>query len=122
MIPVEPVEPVELLQVELSPVPVPPSVQKKTLQSSRCDQRDAGSQCSAPAGRPGEKTQVLRALPHTHSQTPSEEHVQQVLHFMRDLEAKAFANDNVPGASKLLVHGFFDHLCSTLGKTTASLK
>lgn len=60
---------------------------------------------------------VLRALPHTHSQTPPEEHVQQVLHFVCDLKAEAFPNYYVPRASKFLVHGFFDHLCCALGKT-----
>ena len=64
-----------------------------------------------------DREEVLRALPHTHSQTPSKEHVQQVLHFVCDLEAEAFADHHVPRTAEFLVHWLLDHLRCTLRKT-----
>lgn len=61
--------------------------------------------------------ELLRALPHAHGQTPSKEHVEQVLHFVRDLKAKAFTDYYVPRAAELLVHGLLDHLCCALEET-----
>lgn len=60
--------------------------------------------------------EALRTLPHAHSKTASKEHVEQVLHFVRDLKAESFANHHVPRAAKLLIHRLLDHLCCTLGK------
>lgn len=65
---------------------------------------------------------MLRALPHTHSQTPSKEHVEQVLHFVCDLEAEAFTDYYVPRAAEFLVHGLLDHLRCTLEKTVRTKK
>lgn len=54
------------------------------------------------------------ALPDTHGQAATKEHVQQVLHLVSDLKAKTFPNHHMPGRPKLLVHCLFDHLGSTL--------
>lgn len=54
------------------------------------------------------------ALPNTNSETASKEHIQQILHLVGDLEAKALTNHYMPRGAKLLVHCFFDHLGSTL--------
>ena len=56
----------------------------------------------------------LGTLPHAHGQAASEEHVEQVLHLVGHLEAKALADHHVPRAAKLLVHGLLDHLRRTL--------
>ena len=64
--------------------------------------------------RESEREEVLRALPHAHGQAPSEEHVEQVLHLVSDLEAEAFADHYVPRAAELLVHRLLDHLRRTL--------
>lgn len=59
-------------------------------------------------------SQMSGALPDTHSQAATKEHVQQILHLMSDLKAKPFPNHHVPGGPKFLVHHLFDHLGSTL--------
>ena len=57
---------------------------------------------------------VLSALPHTHGQAASKEHVEQVLDLVCHLEAKALTNHHVPRAAKLFIHRLFDHLRSIL--------
>lgn len=59
-------------------------------------------------------SQMSGALPDTHGQAATKEHVQQILHLMSDLKAKPFPNHHVPGGPKFLVHHLFDHLGSTL--------
>lgn len=54
------------------------------------------------------------ALPDAHRQAAAEEHVEQILHLVRDLEAEAFPDHHVPGGAELLVHHLFDHLGSAL--------
>lgn len=66
--------------------------------------------------------EVLRALPYTHGQTSTEEHVEKVLHLVCDLKAKAFTDHHVPRAAKFLVHGLFDHLGCTLAGSKNSLE
>lgn len=63
-----------------------------------------------------QEKEVLRALPHADGQAPTEEHVEQVLHFMCDLKAEALADHNMPRAAKLFIHGLLNHLCCTLEK------
>lgn len=58
--------------------------------------------------------QMSGALPDTHGQAATKEHVQQILHLVSDLKAKTFPNHHMPGGPKFLVHHLFDHLGSAL--------
>lgn len=57
---------------------------------------------------------MLGALPDTHGQASSKEHVEQVLDLVCHLEAEALADHHVPRAAKLLIHRLLDHLRCTL--------
>lgn len=67
-------------------------------------------------------TWTLGALPHAYCQTSPEEHVQEVLHLVRDLEAEALADHHVPRAAKLLVHRLLYHPGCTLNVSTQRMR
>lgn len=59
---------------------------------------------------------ALGAFPNTHRQAATEEHVQQILHFVSHLKPKPLTDYHMPGAPKLLIHGLLYHLSCTLKK------
>jgi hypothetical protein len=64
------------------------------------------------------KTRGLRAFPNYNGNVAAEKHIQQVLRFVRYLEAETFTDDDVPRGSELLVHCVLDHLSGGLSIKT----
>lgn len=56
----------------------------------------------------------LRAFPQDNCEISTEEKIQNVFCFVRDLKAKAFSNTSVPECSKLFVHCFLNCLSGEL--------
>ena len=54
------------------------------------------------------------ALPNTNCHSPSKKHVKKIFDFMCELKAITFSHYCMPGWTKLFVHAFFYHFCSSL--------
>lgn len=50
----------------------------------------------------------LRTLPHNNRQVAAEIQIQNILCFIRNFEAEAFANDHMPIGAEFFIHRFFD--------------
>ena len=61
------------------------------------------------------------ALPNTNCHSPSKKHVKKIFDFMCELKAITFSHYCMPGWTKLFVHAFFYHFCSSLKHNTVHI-
>ena len=61
------------------------------------------------------------ALPNTNCHSPSKKHIKKIFDFMCELKAITFSHYCMPGWTKLFVHAFFYHFCSSLKHNTVHI-